>query len=116
MKRRAIWQVALTTPPGPLAPPTRDGAAELPLHFRKAGAINRVHADLAAISGHDAGPRRGRAGTPARPAAELRPRPATASPAQATQIAGLLSTGKLSQQQRREVAFVAGIRMPAAGS
>jgi uncharacterized protein (TIGR02118 family) len=30
------------------------------------------------------------------------------SPAQATEIAGLLATGKLSQQQRREVAFVAG--------
>lgn len=31
-------------------------------------------------------------------------------------LAGLLATGKLSQQQRREVAFVAGIRLSATGS
>ena len=81
------------------------------------GTWNRVLADLAAISGHDAGLaeaaradllawlQNGAATSYAKP-----------SPAQATEIAGLLATGNLSQQQRREVAFVAGIPMPATAS
>jgi hypothetical protein len=76
------------------------------------GTWNRVHADLAAINGHDAD-----LAEAARTdlLAWLRCGAATSyskpSPAQATEIAGLLATGKLSQRQRREVAFVAGIRM-----
>lgn len=84
---------------------------------QQSGTWNRVHADLAAINGHDAG-----LAEAARTdlLAWLQHGAATSygepSPAQATQIAGLLATGKLSQQQRREVAFVAGIRLPATGS
>jgi hypothetical protein len=81
------------------------------------GTWNRVHADLAAINGHDAD-----LAEAARTdlLAWLQHGAATSygkpSPAQATQIAGLLATGELSQQQRREVAFVAGIRLPATES
>ncbi len=81
------------------------------------GTWNRVHADLAAINGHDAG-----LADAARTdlLAWLRCGAATSygkpSPAQTAEIAGLLATGKLSQQQRREVAFVAGIRLPATAS
>ena len=81
------------------------------------GTWNRVLADLAAISGHDAGlAEAARADL----LAWLQNGAATSyggpSPAQAAEIGGLLATGKLSQQQCREVAFVAGIRMPANGS
>jgi hypothetical protein len=80
------------------------------------GTWNRVHADLTAINGHDPG-----LAEAARTdlLAWLQHGAATSygkpSPAQAAEIAGLLATGKLSQQQRREIAFVAGILMPAAG-
>lgn len=80
------------------------------------GTWNRVHADLTAINGHD----------PALAEAArtdllawLQHGAATSygnpSPAQAEEIAGLLATGKLSKQQRRDIAFIAGIRTPAAG-
>jgi hypothetical protein len=81
------------------------------------GTWNRVHADLTAINGHDAG-----LAEAARSdlLAWLQNGAATSygkpSPAQAAQIAELLATGKLSRQQRREVAFVAGIRLPATAS
>jgi hypothetical protein len=81
------------------------------------GTWNRIHADLTAINSHDADLakaartdllawlRHGAATSYGKPA-----------PAQATQIAGLLAAATLSQQQRREIAFVAGIRLPATGS
>ena len=80
------------------------------------GTWNRVHADLGAINGNDAG-----LAEAARTdlLAWLQHEAATSygkpSPAQATQIADLLAAGKLSQRQRREVAFAAGIRLPATG-
>lgn len=79
------------------------------------GTWNRVHADLAALNDPD------------RVLAEaarddllnwLQHGAATSyskpSPAQAGQIAGLLAASTLSERQRREIAFVAGLRMPVA--
>ncbi|HJY56536.1 MAG TPA: hypothetical protein VJ418_09150, partial [Streptosporangiaceae bacterium] len=84
---------------------------------QSSGTGNRVHADLAAINDHDrnlaeaarkdllAGLQHGAATSYGKP-----------GPAQAGQIAGLLAASRLSQHQRREIAFVAGIRVPPAGS
>jgi hypothetical protein len=81
---------------------------------QRSGTWNRVHADLAALGGGDpdlveAGRRdllswlqHGAATSYGRPSA-----------VQAAEIAELLATGRLSQQQRREIAFVAGVRLPA---
>jgi hypothetical protein len=81
---------------------------------QSSGTGNRVHADLAAINDHDrdlaeaarkdllAGLQHGAATSYGKP-----------GPAQAGQIAGLLAASRLSQHQRREIAFVAGIRVPA---
>jgi hypothetical protein len=81
------------------------------------GTWNRVHADLAAINGRDpdiaetaradllSWLRHGAATSYSKP-----------SPAQAVEITGLLATARLSEHQRREIAFAAGIRIPAAGS
>jgi hypothetical protein len=67
-------------------------ARRIALSIRQySGTWNRIHADLAAINSPDAG---------------------LAEAARAD----LLATGKLSQQQRREVAFVADIPMPATAS
>jgi hypothetical protein len=81
------------------------------------GTWNRVHADLAAINGPDPGlAEAARADLLAwlqHGAATSYSKPDVG---QATEIARLLGTPKLSDQQRRRVAFVAGIRTPAAGS
>jgi HEAT repeat protein len=93
-------------------------ARRIALSIRQySGTWNRIHADLAAINSPDAGlAEAARADL----LAWLQNGAATSygkpSPAQATEIGGLLATGKLSQQQRREVAFVAGIPMPATAS
>ncbi len=78
------------------------------------GTWSRVHADLAAINGHDRDlADAGRADL----LAWLRHGAATSygqpDAGQATEIAALLRTSKLSDRQRREIAFVAGIRAPA---
>lgn len=81
------------------------------------GTWNRIHADLAAINGQDPGLaeaaradllawlQHGAATSYGKPDAR-----------QATEIARLLATPKLSDQQRRQVAFVADIRTLTAGS
>jgi len=81
------------------------------------GTWSRVHADLAAINGHDrdladaaradllAWLQHGAATSYGQPDAD-----------QAAEIAGFLATSKLSDRQRREIAFVAGIRVPASSS
>jgi hypothetical protein len=77
------------------------------------GTWNRVHADLTAINGHDPGlAEAGRTDLLAwlqHGAATSYDKP---SPAQAAQIAALLTTGNLSRRQQREIAFVAGIQDP----
>ena len=78
------------------------------------GTWNRVLADLAAINGRDADlAEAARADLLAWLQNGATTSYGKPSPAQATEIGRLLATGNLSQQQRREVAFVAGIRMPA---
>lgn len=90
-------------------------AGRIALSIRqRSGTWNRVRADLAALGGDDldlaeAGRRdllswlqHGAATSYGRPTA-----------VQATEIAGLLATGRLSQRQRREIAFVAGVGLPA---
>jgi len=77
------------------------------------GTWNRVHADLTAINGHDASlAEAARADL----LAWLQHGAATSygnpGPAQAAQIAALLATARLTQRQRREIAFVAGIPTP----
>lgn len=78
------------------------------------GTWDRVHADLAAINGPD--PDLSRAARTdllawlQHGAATSYGRPA---PSRAAEIAGLLGTRKLSDRQRREIAFVAGVRLPA---
>jgi hypothetical protein len=81
------------------------------------GTWSRVHADLAAINGHDrdladaaradllAWLQYGAATSYGQPDAD-----------QAGEIARLLATSKLSDSQRREIAFVAGNRVPASSS
>ncbi len=81
------------------------------------GTWNRVHADLAAMNDRDPGLAEvARADL----LAWLQHGAATSygkpSPDQAEEIAGLLAASKLSEHQRREIAFVVGIRMPAARS
>jgi hypothetical protein len=77
------------------------------------GTWNRVHADLTAINGHDPGlAEAGRTDLLAwlqHGAATSYDKP---SPAQAAQIAALLTTGNLSRRQQREIAFAAGIQDP----
>jgi len=75
------------------------------------GTWNRIHADLAAMNGHDpvlAEVARGDL------LAWLQHGAATSygqpSPAQAEHIAALLAASTLGERQRREIAFVAGIR------
>lgn len=128
-QRPDTWQASLrgqrtrgqAVPAGVLAALDSAGTARsrrVALSIRQdAGTWDRIHADLAALGGQDlelaeaartdllAWLQHGAAtsyGTP--------------SPAQAAQIAGLLAAGKLSNRQRREIAFAAGIRMPAAES
>ena len=84
---------------------------------QSSGTWNRVHADLTAINDHDRdlaeAARKDLLAWLAHGAATSYGKP---TPAQAEQIAGLLAASRLSQHQRREIAFVAGIRVPAAGS
>jgi len=78
------------------------------------GTWNRVHADLAAINDPDLvlaeAARDDLLNWLQHGAATSYSKP---DPAQAGQIAGLLAASKLSERQRREIAFVAGIRRPA---
>ena len=81
------------------------------------GTWDRIHADLTAISGQDpdlaeaartdllAWLQHGAATSYGKPSAS-----------QAAEIAALLATPELSDRQRREIAFVTGIRKPIAGS
>ena len=82
---------------------------------QRSGTWNRVHADLTAVSGDDPD----LAETARADLLNwLRHGAATAygkpSPPQAEEIAALLATPKLSPRERRNIAFVAGIPMPAA--
>jgi hypothetical protein len=81
---------------------------------QSSGTWNRVHADLAAINDDDRdlaeAARKDLLAWLQHGAATSYGKP---GPAQAGQIAGLLAVGRLSQHQRREIAFVAGIRVPA---
>lgn len=94
----------------PLAPRARDIALSIQQH---SGTWSRVHADLAAINGHD----RDLADTARadlltwlqQGAATSYGRPETD---QADEIARFLATSKLSDRQRRKIAFVVGIRQP----
>ena len=81
------------------------------------GTWDRIHADLTAISGQD--PDLAEASRPDL-LAWLQHGAATSygkpSASQAAEIAALLATPELSDRQRREIAFVTGIRKPIAGS
>jgi hypothetical protein len=81
------------------------------------GAWSRVHADLAAINGHD----RDLAVAARTDLLAWLQHGATTSygqpdVGQAAEIARFLATSELSDRQRREIAFVAGLRAPASGS
>jgi hypothetical protein len=83
---------------------------------QQSGTWNRVHADLAVMHGHDAdlaeAARTDLLDWLKHGAATSYGKPSTT---QAEEIATLLTTPTLSPRQRREIAFAAGIRMPAAG-
>jgi hypothetical protein len=108
---------------GRALPASLDGAdtarsRRLSLSIRQSsGTWNRVHADLAAINDHDRdlaeAARKDLLAWLQHGAATSYGKP---GPAQAGQIAGLLAASRLSQHQRREIAFGAGIRVPPAGS
>lgn len=81
------------------------------------GTWSRVHADLAAINGHD----RDLAGAARADLLAWLQHGAAASygqpdAGQSAGIARFLATSKLTDTQRREIAFVAGIRVPSTGS
>ena len=81
---------------------------------QRSGTWNRIHADLTAMSGDDAdlaeAARADLLDWLQHGAATSYSKP---SPAQAEEIAALLTTPKLGPRQRREIAFVAGIPVPA---
>jgi hypothetical protein len=84
---------------------------------QRSGTWSRVQADLAAINGHD----RNLADTARADLLSWLQHGATNSCGrpdadQASEIAEFLATSRLSDRQRREIAFVAGIRVPARSS
>jgi len=110
--------------PLPLSVPASLNTADTPRSRRIAlsieqhsGTWSRVHGDLAAVNGHDhdladaaradllAWLQHGAATSYGQPDAD-----------QAAEIARFLATSKLSDRQRRQIAFVTGIRVPASGS
>ncbi len=110
--------------PLPLSVPASLDTADTPRSLRIAlsiqqhlGTWSRVHGDLAAVNGDDhdladaaradllAWLQHGAATSYGQPDAD-----------QAAEIARFLATSKLSDRQRRQIAFVAGIRVPASGS